>query len=117
MEGFKQAVAALSQNKIKTQEKIANLTTVFEGIYQIMETALEIKGFSTIDKSMNYAADSTTRMMTEQVQGILAETADRAEHKVIDDAKLKEYTDHLSSIIDTFDSRMTQLEQEYSEKR
>ncbi|MBA3946396.1 MAG: hypothetical protein H0X37_17765 [Herpetosiphonaceae bacterium] len=117
MEGFKQAVAALSQNKIKTQEKIANLTTVFEGIYQIMETALEIKGFSTIDKSMNYAADSTTRMMTEQVQGILAETADRAEHKVIDDAKLKEYTDHLSSIIDTFDTRMTQLEQEYAEKR
>ncbi len=117
MEGFKQAVAALTQNKIKTQEKISNLTEVFEGIYQIMETALEIKGFSTIDKSLNYAADSTTRVMTEQVAGILQETADRAEKKLIDDKQLKEYTDHLASIIDTFDTRMTQLEQEYSEKR
>ena len=56
-----QAVAALTQNKVKTQEKIANLTSVFEGIYQIMETALEIKGFSTIDKSINYAAGVVCR--------------------------------------------------------
>jgi hypothetical protein len=117
MEGFKQAVAALTQNKVKTQEKIANLTNVFEGIYQIMETALEIKGFSTIDKSINYAADSTTRVMTEQVEGILAETADRAEKKLIDDAKLKEYTDHLEQIIDVFDQRMQQIENEYAETR
>ncbi len=117
MEGFKQAIAALTQNKVKTQEKIANLTTVFEGIYQIMETALEIKGFSTIDKSLNYAADSTTRVMTEQVDGILAETADRAEKKLIDDAKLKEYTDHLAQVIDAFDQRMEQLETDYAEKR
>jgi hypothetical protein len=117
MEGFKQAVAALTQNKVKTQEKIANLTDVFAGIYQIMETALEIKGFATIDKAINYAADSTTRVMTEQVAGILAETADRAEKTVIDDAKLKEYTDHLEQIIGAFDERMAQLEQEYAEKR
>src|SRR6476659_7204899 len=117
MEGFKQAVAALTQNKVKTQEKIANLTNVFEGIYQIMETALEIKGFATIDKSINYAADSTTRVMTEQVEGILAETADRAEKTLIDDAKLKEYTDHLEQIIGAFDDRMSQLENEYAEKR
>jgi len=117
MEGFKQAVAALTQNKVKTQEKIANLTNVFEGIYQIMETALEIKGFATIDKSINYAADSTTRVMTEQVEGILAETADRAEKTLIDDAKLKEYTDHLEQIIGAFDERMSQLESEYAEKR
>jgi chromosome segregation ATPase len=117
MEGFKQAVAALTQNKVKTQEKIANLTNVFEGIYQIMETALEIKGFATIDKSINYAADSTTRVMTEQVEGILAETADRAEKTLIDDAKLKEYTDHLEQIIGAFDERMSQLENEYAEKR
>ena len=117
MEGFKQAIAALTQNKVKTQEKIANLTNVFEGIYQIMETALEIKGFATIDKSINYAADSTTRVMTEQVEGILAETADRAERKLIDDAKLKEYTDHLATIIDVFDQRMEQLETEYAQQR
>ncbi|GAB4215846.1 MAG: hypothetical protein OHK0022_56220 [Roseiflexaceae bacterium] len=117
MEGFKQAIAALTQNKVKTQEKIANLTEVFEGIYQIMETALEIKGFATIDKSLNYAADSTTRVMTQQVEGILAETADRAERKLIDDAKLKEYTDHLEQIIGAFDQRMQQLEQDYAEKR
>src|SRR6185436_18286435 len=117
MEGFKQAIAALTQNKVKTQEKIANLTTVFEGIYQIMETALEIKGFSTIDKSINYAADSTTRVMTEQVEGILQETADRAEKKLIDDVKLKEYTDHLATIIDAFDQRMEQLESEYAQQR
>jgi chromosome segregation ATPase len=117
MEGFKQAIAALTQNKVKTQEKIANLTNVFEGIYQIMETALEIKGFSTIDKSLNYAADSTTRVMTEQVDGILAETADRAEKKLIDDAKLKEYTDHLAEVIDIFDKRMEQLEADYAEQR
>jgi chromosome segregation ATPase len=117
MEGFKQAIAALTQNKVKTQEKIANLTTVFEGIYQIMETALEIKGFSTIDKSINYAADSTTRVMTEQVDGILAETADRAEKKLIDDAKLKEYTDHLAEVIDVFDKRMEQLETDYAQQR
>lgn len=117
MEGFKQSVAALTQNKIKTQEKIANLTEVFEGIYQIMETALEIKGFSTIDKSLNYAADSTTRVMTEQVAGILQETGDRAEKKLIDESKLKEYTDHLAEIIDTFDTRMSQLEEEYSQQR
>ena len=117
MEGFKQAVAALTQNKVKTQEKIANLTNVFEGIYQIMETALEIKGFATIDKSINYAADSTTRVMTEQVEGILAETADRAEKTLIDDAKLKEYTDHLATIIDAFDERMEQLETEYAQQR
>jgi len=117
IEGFKQAVAALSQNKIKTQEKIANLTEVFEGIYQIMETALEIKGFSTIDKSINYAADSTTRVMTEQVEGILAETADRAEKKLIDEDKLKSYTDHLEQIIQTFDARMEQLEDQYAQKR
>jgi hypothetical protein len=117
MEGFKQAIAALTQNKVKTQEKIANLTNVFEGIYQIMETALEIKGFATIDKSLNYAADSTTRVMTEQVEGILAETADRAEKKLIDDARLQEYTDHLEQIIGAFDERMQQLEQEYAEKR
>jgi chromosome segregation ATPase len=117
MEGFKQAIGALTQNKVKTQEKIANLTSVFEGIYQIMETALEIKGFSTIDKSLNYAADSTTRVMTEQVEGILQETADRAEKKLIDDAKLKEYTDHLATIIDAFDQRMEQLESEYAEQR
>lgn len=117
MEGFKQAIAALTQNKVKTQEKIANLTYVFEGIYQIMETALEIKGFSTIDKSLNYAADSTTRVMTEQVEGILAETADRAEKKLIDEAKLKEYTDHLEEIIGVFDQRMRQLEDEYAQQR
>jgi chromosome segregation ATPase len=117
MEGFKQAVAALTQNKVKTQEKIANLTSVFEGIYQIMETALEIKGFSTIDKSINYAADSTTRVMTEQVDGILAETADRAEKKLIDDAKLKEYTDHLAEVIEVFDKRMEQLEADYAQQR
>jgi chromosome segregation ATPase len=117
MEGFKQAIAALTQNKVKTQEKIANLTNVFEGIYQIMETALEIKGFSTIDKSINYAADSTTRVMTEQVEGILAETADRAERKLIDDAKLKEYTDHLATVIEAFDQRMEQLEADYAEQR
>jgi predicted nucleic acid-binding Zn-ribbon protein len=117
MEGFKQAVAALTQNKVKTQEKIANLTNVFEGIYQIMETALEIKGFATIDKAINYAADSTTRVMTEQVEGILAETADRAEKRLIDDAKLKEYTDHLEQIIGAFDERMEQLESEYAEQR
>jgi chromosome segregation ATPase len=117
MEGFKQAIAALTQNKVKTQEKIANLTNVFEGIYQIMETALEIKGFSTIDKSINYAADSTTRVMTEQVDGILAETADRAEKKLIDDAKLKEYTDHLAEVIDIFDQRMEQLEADYAQQR
>ena len=117
MEGFKQAIAALTQNKVKTQEKIANLTSVFEGIYQIMETALEVKGFSTIDKSLNYAADSATRVMTEQVQGILSETADRAEKKLIDDAKLKEYTDHLEQIITVFDERMSQLQSEYAEKR
>lgn len=117
MEGFKQAVAALTQNKIKTQEKISNLTEVFEGIYQIMETALEIKGFATIDKSLNYAADSTTRVMTEQVEGILKETADRAEKQLVDEAKLKEYTDHLAEIITAFDDRMGQLEQQYSEKR
>src|SRR6266508_959187 len=117
MEGFKQAIGALTQNKVKTQEKIANLTSVFEGIYQIMETALEIKGFSTIDKSLNYAADSTTRVMTEQVEGILQETADRAEKKLIDDVKLKEYTDHLATIIDAFDQRMEQLESEYAQQR
>ncbi|HEY1011944.1 MAG TPA: hypothetical protein VGE07_04510 [Herpetosiphonaceae bacterium] len=117
MEGFKQAIAALAQNKIKTQEKIANMTQVFEGIYQIMETALEIKGFSTIDKSLNYAADSTTRVMTEQVEGILAETADRAEKKLIDEQKLKSYTDHLEQIIQTFDARMEQLESQYAEQR
>ncbi|MBK9941107.1 MAG: hypothetical protein U0Z44_13110 [Kouleothrix sp.] len=117
MEGFKQSIAALTQNKVKTQEKIANLTSVFEGIYQIMETALEVKGFSTIDKSLNYAADSATRVMTEQVQGILAETADRAEKKLIDDAKLKEYTDHLEQIITVFDERMAELQDEYAEKR
>lgn len=117
MEGFKQSIAALTQNKVKTQEKIANLTSVFEGIYQIMETALEVKGFSTIDKSLNYAADSATRVMTEQVQGILAETADRAEKKLIDDAKLKEYTDHLEQIITVFDERMAQLQTEYAEQR
>jgi hypothetical protein len=117
MEGFKQAVAALTQNKIKTQEKIANLTEVFEGIYQIMETALEIKGFSTIDKSINFAADSTTRVMTEQVDGILAETADRAEKKLIDDEKLAAYTDHLEKIIHAFDERMTQLEDQYQHQR
>jgi hypothetical protein len=117
MEGFKQAIVALTQNKVKTQEKIANLTNVFEGIYQMMETALEITGFSTIDKSLNYAADSTTRVMTEQVESILAETADRAEKKLIDDAKLKEYTDHLASVIEVFDERMEQLEADYAEKR
>jgi chromosome segregation ATPase len=117
MEGFKQAIAALTQNKVKTQEKIANLTEVFEGIYQIMETALEIKGFATIDKSLNYAADSTTRVMTQQVEGILAETADRAERKLIDDAKLKEYTDHLEQIIGAFDQRMQQIESDYAQKR
>jgi hypothetical protein len=117
MEGFKQAISALTQNKVKTQEKIANLTEVFEGIYQIMETALEIKGFATIDKSLNYAADSTTRVMTETVQGILAETADRAEKKLIDEATLKQYTDHLAEIIDTFDKRMEQLESDYSQQR
>ena len=117
MEGFKQSIAALTQNKVKTQEKIANLTSMFEGIYQIMETALEVKGFSTIDKSLNYAADSATRVMTEQVQGILAETADRAEKKLIDDAKLKEYTDHLEQIITVFDERMAELQDEYAEKR
>jgi chromosome segregation ATPase len=115
MEGFKQSIAALTQNKVKTQEKIANLTHVFEGIYQIMETALEIKGFSTIDKSLNYAAEST--VMTEQVEGILAETADRAEKKLIDEAKLKEYTDHLEQIIGAFDERMQQLEDDYAQKR
>ncbi|MBC8163546.1 MAG: hypothetical protein H7Z42_20245 [Roseiflexaceae bacterium] len=117
MEGFKQAIAALTQNKVKTQEKISNLTEVFEGIYQIMETALEIKGFATIDKSLNYAADSTTRVMTETVQGILAETADRAEKKLIDEVTLKQYTDHLADIIDTFDKRMEQLEDDYAQKR
>jgi predicted nucleic acid-binding Zn-ribbon protein len=117
MEGFKQAIAALTQNKVKTQEKIANLTNVFEGIYQIMETALEIKGFSTIDKSLDYAADSTTRVMAEQVEGILGETADRAEKKLIDDAKLKEYTDHLASVIQVFDERMEQLEADYAQQR
>lgn len=117
MEGFKQAIAALTQNKVKTQEKIANLTEVFEGIYQIMETALEIKGFATIDKSLNYAADSTTRVMTQQVEGILAETADRAERKLIDDAKLKEYTDHLEQIIGAFDQRMQQIESDYAQRR
>lgn len=117
MEGFKQAIAALTQNKVKTQEKIANLTVVFEGIYQIMETALEIKGFATIDKSLNYAADSTTRVMSEQVEGILQETADRAEKKLIDEAKLKEYTDHLEEIIGAFDQRMEQLESEYAQQR
>ncbi|MEM8533500.1 MAG: hypothetical protein AAGF95_21850 [Chloroflexota bacterium] len=117
MEGFKQAIAALTQNKVKTQEKIANLTHVFEGIYQIMETALEIKGFSTIDKSINFAADSTTRVMTEQVDGILAETADRAEKKLIDDEKLKAYTDHLEQIIGAFDQRMQQLENNYAQQR
>jgi len=117
MEGFKQAVAALTQNKVKTQEKIANLTEVFEGIYQIMETALEIKGFATIDRSLNYAADSTTRVMTEQVEGILQETADRAEKKLIDETKLKEYTDHLATIIDVFDKRMEQIESEYAQQR
>lgn len=117
MEGFKQSIAALTQNKVKTQEKIANLTEVFEGIYQIMETALEIKGFSTIDKSLNYAADSTTRVMTQQVEGILAETADRAEKKLVDEAKLKEYTDHLEEIIGVFDQRMQQLQDEYAQQR
>jgi DNA repair exonuclease SbcCD ATPase subunit len=117
MEGFKQAIAALTQNKVKTQEKIANLTAVFEGIYQIMETALEIKGFSTIDKAINYAADSTTRVMTENVQGILAETADRAEKKLIDDAQLEQYTNHLEEIIGVFDQRMQQLQQDYAERR
>jgi hypothetical protein len=55
--------------------------------------------------------------MTEQVQGILAETADRAEKKLIDDAKLKEYTDHLEQIITVFDERMAELQDEYAEKR
>jgi chromosome segregation ATPase len=117
MEGFKQSIAALTQNKVKTQEKIANLTHVFEGIYQIMETALEIKGFSTIDRSLNYAADSTTRVMTEQVEGILAETGNRAEKTLIDDAKLKEYTDHLEQVITAFDQRMQQLQDDYAQKR
>ena len=36
---------------------------------------------------------------------------------MIDDAKLKEYTDHLEQIIGAFDDRMTQLESEYAEKR
>ena len=68
--GQKQLLALCGAFVRNPELVIANLTNVFEGIYQIMETALEIKGFATIDKSINYAADSTTRVMTEQVEGI-----------------------------------------------
>ena len=68
-EGFKQAIDALVRAKFKTAEKIDNLTEVFTGIYQIMETSLEMKGFSRIDQTINYAADKTTEAMNRPARG------------------------------------------------
>ena len=116
-QGFEQAIGALTQNKLKTQEKIADLSAVFEGIYQILETALETTRFSRIDQAMNATTDQTTLTMVEQVEGILAETGDRAEKPLMDEAKLKLYTDHLAELIDLFESRMAQLRDEYATRR
>lgn len=115
MEGFKQSIAALTQNRVRVQQRIANLTSVFTNIYVIMETALDVKGFSRIDQAINYTADATTRVMNEQLAGILDETATRAETALIDPAKLEQYIAHMGEIVTVFDERMKALRDDYAE--
>jgi len=112
--GFYQAIDALTQSKIKTAEKIDNLKEVFTGIYQIMETALEIKGFSRIDSTLNYLADKTTETMNVQIEGILDETMARNEKKVIDDDKMMQYMQHLGKVIGDFTEGMKKQQDKYS---
>ena len=114
--GFYQAIDALTQSKIKTAEKIDNLKEVFTGIYQIMETALEIKGFSRIDSTLNYLADKTTETMNIQIEGILDETMARNEKKVIDDDKMMKYMEHLGKVIGDFTDGMKKQQNKYSNK-
>lgn len=114
--GFMNAIDALTQSKIKTAEKIDNLTEVFKGIYQIMETALEIKGFSRIDATINRQADKTTEILNIQIEAILAETAARNEMKIIDDGKLSQYLDHFEETVKKFNEGMNRQKEKYAGK-
>ncbi|HNY11332.1 MAG TPA: hypothetical protein PKK26_07035 [Candidatus Wallbacteria bacterium] len=115
-QGFYQAIDALTQSKIKTAEKIDNLKEIFTGIYQIMETALEIKGFSRIDSTLNYLADKTTETLNTQLEGILDETMARNEKKVIDDDKMVKYMEHLGKVVENFTDGMKKQQDKYSKK-
>jgi len=114
--GFYSAIDALTQSKIKTAEKIDNLKEIFTGIYQIMETALEIKGFSRIDSTLNYLADKTTETLNTQIEGILDETMARNEKKVIDDDKMVKYMEHLGKVVENFTEGMKKQQDKYSKK-
>lgn len=116
-QGFYQAIDALTQSKIKTAEKIDNLKEVFTGIYQIMETALEIKGFSRIDATLNYLADKTTETLNVQIEGILDETMARNEKKIIDDEKMMKYMEHLGKVINDFTEGMKRQQDKYSKNK
>ncbi|MEZ7891930.1 MAG: hypothetical protein QMC67_09285 [Candidatus Wallbacteria bacterium] len=116
-QGFYQAIDALTQSKIKTAEKIDNLKEIFTGIYQIMETALEIKGFSRIDSTLNYLADKTTETLNVQLEGILDETMARNEKKVIDDEKMLKYMEHLNKVVQNFTDGMQKQQDKYSNKQ
>jgi uncharacterized coiled-coil protein SlyX len=115
-EGFKQSIDALVRAKFKTAEKIDNLTEVFTGIYQIMETSLEMKGFSRIDQTLNYAADRTTQAMNVQLEGILDEARARNERPLIDEAKMQAYLSHMKEIIERFATAMEEQRQRYASR-
>jgi chromosome segregation ATPase len=112
---YKDMIDSLKQFKTGLEQDLDHVTQVYLSAPTAIKTALSVKAASQYDKGMKYATDKATDAVLKSVEGILDETASRAERPLIEDEKLQAYRKVQQEMRAHYDKRVDQLKKTYAE--
>ena len=113
MEGYKQTISAVNIDRTQVEEMMTNYTNVFVGMYELMQTALEVRGFEKIHQTLRFALDKFTEALNLNVESITNTTIRRSQMEAIDRPKLEDYHAMLKETSEKMDAAMREREERY----
>ncbi len=117
LKAYKDMVDALTQLRTGLEQSINHVTELYLATPTAIKTALSTKAASQYDKGMKFATDKATDTVLRSVQGVLDETASRAERPLIEPERLDMYRKLQREMRAQFDKRIADLKDNYARPR
>jgi len=114
LKAYADIIDATTQLKTGLEQNIENVTDLYLSAPVAIKTALGTKAASQYDKGMKYATAKSTDAVLRSAEGIMDESANRAEKPLIEPEKLEEYRKMQMEMRANFEERLQQIKDKYS---
>ena len=114
LKAYADIVESLVQLRTGLEQNIENVTQLYLAVPTAIKIALGTKAASQYDKGMKYATDQATATLLESAQGILDESANRAERPLIEQDKLEAYRKAQMEMRADFERRTETIKARYA---